>query len=133
MAHGKMFMYVWLLKYTIMQIERALINDRLRVPEVSWKFHIPTIYNFAVIYSWNFPSSLKVAYLLTVSIVFSVYKQNFTVQQLKNWNSYEYQNSSICYLCWSDHLFAIIQFAWLYLQAYYIKSKEVLTYADTYF
>ena len=119
MAHGKMFMYVWLLKYTIMQIERALINDRLRVSEVSWKFHIPTIY--------------KLAYLLTVSIVFSVYKQNFTVQQLKNWNSYEYQNSSICYLCWSDHLFAIIQFAWLYLQAYYIKSKEVLTYADTHF
>ena len=80
MAHGKMFMYVWLLKHTIMQIERALINDRLRVPEVSWKFHIPTIYNFAVIYSWNFPSSLKVAYLLTVSIIFSVYKPNFTVQ-----------------------------------------------------
>ena len=42
-------------------------------------------------------------------------------------------NISICYLCWSDHLFAIIQFAWLYLQAYYIKSKEVLTYADTHF
>ena len=80
MAHGKMFMYVWLLKYTIMQIERALINDCLRVSEVSWKFHIPIIYNFAVIYSWNFPSSLKVAYLLTVSIIFSVYKPNFTVQ-----------------------------------------------------
>ena len=33
-----------------MQIEEALINDRLRVEKVSWKFHIPTIHNFAVIY-----------------------------------------------------------------------------------
>ena len=33
-----------------MDIEKALINDRLRVSKVSWKFHSPTIYNFAVIY-----------------------------------------------------------------------------------
>ena len=33
-----------------MQIQKALINDRLRVPPVSWKFRIPNIYNFAVIY-----------------------------------------------------------------------------------
>ena len=32
-----------------MQIEIAVINDRLRVSKVSGKFHIPTIYNFAVI------------------------------------------------------------------------------------
>ena len=51
-----------------MQIEEALINDRLRVSEVSWKFHIPTIYK------------PKVSYFLTVSIVFSVYRQNFTAQ-----------------------------------------------------
>ena len=44
-----------------MQIEEALINDRLRVLKVSWKFCIPTIYNFAVVYSWNF-ISLKVAH-----------------------------------------------------------------------
>ena len=62
-----------------MQIEEALINDRLRVLKVSWKFCIPTIYNFAVVYSWNF-ISLKVAHLITVSIVFSVYKQNFKAQ-----------------------------------------------------
>ena len=37
-------------KGTVMQIEKALINDLLRVPEVSWKFGIPTIYNFALIY-----------------------------------------------------------------------------------
>ena len=55
-------------KGTARQIEKALINDRLRVPEVSWKFRIPTIYHFAVIYPW----------ILIVSIVFSVYKQNFT-------------------------------------------------------
>ena len=35
-------------KDTVMQIEIALINDRLRISKVSWKFRIPTIYNFAV-------------------------------------------------------------------------------------
>ena len=63
-----------------MQIEKALINDRLLVLKVSWKFRIPTIYNFVVIYRWKFLFSLKVAYFLTISIVFSVYKQNFTAQ-----------------------------------------------------
>ena len=57
-----------------------MINDRLRVSEVYWKFRFPTIYNFAVIYSWNLLFSWKVAYFLTVSIVFSVYKLNFTAQ-----------------------------------------------------
>ena len=63
-----------------MQIEKALINDRLRVSKVSWKFCIPTIYNFAVIYPWNLPFPEKVAYFLTVSIVVSVFKQNFSIQ-----------------------------------------------------
>ena len=35
---------------TVMQIEKAVIDDRLRASKVSWKFHIPTIFNFAVIY-----------------------------------------------------------------------------------
>ena len=38
------------LKGTFMQIEKAWINDRLRVSKVMWKFRIPTIYNFAVVY-----------------------------------------------------------------------------------
>ena len=33
------------------QIEKALINDCLRISKVSWTFHIPNIYNFAVIYA----------------------------------------------------------------------------------
>ena len=33
-----------------MQIEKALITDRLRVSKLSRKFRIPTMYNFAVIY-----------------------------------------------------------------------------------
>ena len=37
-------------KGTVMQIEKALINDRLRDLKVSLKFRIPAIYNFAVIY-----------------------------------------------------------------------------------
>ena len=36
-----------------MQIEKALINDRLRVLKVSWKFRISAIFNFAVIHLWN--------------------------------------------------------------------------------
>ena len=37
------------LKGTVMQIENALINNRLRVSKVSWKSRIPTIYNSGVI------------------------------------------------------------------------------------
>ena len=37
------------LKGTVIQIEKVLINDCLRVSKVSWKFHISTIFNFAVI------------------------------------------------------------------------------------
>ena len=40
-------------KGTVMQIEKALINNRLRVSKVSWKFRIQNIYNFLVIYPWN--------------------------------------------------------------------------------
>ena len=39
---------------TVMQIEKALINDRLRVSKVSRKCRIPTIYNFAVSYPGDF-------------------------------------------------------------------------------
>ena len=42
-----------LFKGTLMKIEKALINDCLRVLKVSWKFHIPTIHSFVVIYLWN--------------------------------------------------------------------------------
>ena len=63
------------IKGTVMQTGKALRNDRLRVSKASWKFRI--IYNFAVIYPWNL-FSWKLVYFLTVPIVFSVYKQNFT-------------------------------------------------------
>ena len=39
---------------TVMKIEKVLINDCLRVSKVSWKYHIPTFYNFALIYLWDF-------------------------------------------------------------------------------
>ena len=38
------------LKGTVMQIEKALINDRFHVLKAFSKFHIPAIHNFAVIY-----------------------------------------------------------------------------------
>ena len=63
-----------------MQIEKALINDRLPISNVFWKLRIPTIHNFAVIYPWNLQFFKKVDYFLTVSIGFSVYKQNFIAQ-----------------------------------------------------
>ena len=54
-----------------MQIEKTLINENLRVSKISWKFHIPTIYNFSVVYPWNLLLFKKVAYFLTISIVLS--------------------------------------------------------------
>ena len=63
-----------------MQIEKALINDRLRVSKVPCKLSILTIYNFVVIYLWNLLFPWKVAYFLTVFIVFNVYKQKFTTR-----------------------------------------------------
>ena len=36
-------------KGTVMQIEKAMINDRFCVLKVSRKFCVPTIYNFVVI------------------------------------------------------------------------------------
>ena len=39
-----------MLKDKIMQTEKALANDRVRVSEVSGKCCIPTIFNIAVIY-----------------------------------------------------------------------------------
>ena len=50
-------------------------NKWSRVLKVSWKFRIPTVYNFAVIYMRNLLFSYKVAYFLTMYIVFSVYEK----------------------------------------------------------
>ena len=41
------------IKGTVLQIEKALINDLLRISNVSWKFHILDIYKFAIIYPRN--------------------------------------------------------------------------------
>ena len=61
-----------------MQIEKTLINDLWKVSKVSQKFHIPTAYNFTIIYPWNLLFSWKLGYFLTFSIVFFIYKQDFT-------------------------------------------------------
>ena len=42
-----------MLKDTVMQIEKSVINDRLGVLKVSCIFNISTIYNLEVIYPWN--------------------------------------------------------------------------------
>ena len=72
-----------LFKGIVMQIEKALINDRLRVTKVSLKFPIPTIYKFEVICAWNVLCSKKVAFFLTVSIVFPVYDKTLRLNNLK--------------------------------------------------
>ena len=61
-------------KGTVRKIEKALINDRLRVSKKSWKFRIPTTHNFAKLYQWNLLFSLQVVDFLALSIVFSVHK-----------------------------------------------------------
>ena len=55
-------------KGTLMKIKKALINDCLRISEVTLKFRILTIYNFALIYQ----SNLSFSYFLTVSIFLCV-------------------------------------------------------------
>ena len=96
------------LKVYSCKLKKPLINDNLTISKVSWKFSIPTIYNFAVVYLWNLLFLKKAAYFLTLSIVFSVYKQNFTSQELKNLNSHECKNFIVCYLCWSDHVLLLL-------------------------
>ena len=63
-----------------MQIEKALKNIAYVFRTYPEKNFIQTIYNFVVIYPWNFLFHLKVAYFLTVSIAFSICKQIFTAQ-----------------------------------------------------
>ena len=58
---------------TVMQIEKALGNDPLLVSKVSWNF----AFQLFVILQQYLPVMLlswKVAYFLTVSVVFSIYK-----------------------------------------------------------
>ena len=49
-----------------MQIEKTQINDRLRVSKVFRKFHIPLIYNFAVI-------AREIAISLKSSLLFNTF------------------------------------------------------------
>ena len=46
-------MFSWNIKGTVMQIEKALINEYLRVSKAFLKFGVQTIYNFALIYPRN--------------------------------------------------------------------------------
>ena len=67
-----------------MQIEKALINDRWLVSKWSWKFCIPTSYNFAVIYPWNLQFSQKVTYFFTGTIIFLFINKTLRFNNLKN-------------------------------------------------
>ena len=63
-----------------MQIEKALINDHLRVLKVSWNFRILTVYNFCSNLHVKFAIFLEGSLLLNSFMVFSVYKHNFMAQ-----------------------------------------------------
>ena len=79
-------------KGTVMQIEKALINDRLRVSKIPCKFRIPIIYNFAVIVPWNFLFA-KVDCMLILSIFLFINK----VLRL---NNFKYESEiSMCVIC----------------------------------
>ena len=59
--------FVKILKGTVMQIEKGLINHRLRVSKISSIFRIPTIHNFAVIYPMQFICNFLKSSLLFIS------------------------------------------------------------------
>ena len=69
----------YFVKGTVMQIEKPLNSNRLSVLRCS-TFRISTIHNLQKFTHEICFFLKKVAYFLTVSIVFSVYKQNFTAQ-----------------------------------------------------
>ena len=58
-VHVQVLFYFHRIKGSVMQIEKALINDCLRVSDVSWKFHIPTIYKLYTNLLNQFAISLK--------------------------------------------------------------------------
>ena len=68
----------------VMQIEKALINDRLRVLKVFWKFRNSAVYNFAAVSPWNLLFSLKVVYFLTVSVVKTLRINNLKTRTATN-------------------------------------------------
>ena len=49
----------YFIKGAVMQIEKALINDRFRISKRSLKFRTSTIYNFAVIFTREIYCFLK--------------------------------------------------------------------------
>ena len=81
------------IKGSVMQIEKALINYIIHIMKIS---HSSYLWLCSLL-------PVKCAFFLKRSrhLAVSVYKQNLTVQKLKNKNSYEYENFSICYLYWS--------------------------------
>ena len=84
-------------------------------PTVPWKFLIPTIYSFAVNYPWNLIPFLKVASFLTVSIVFSVYKQNFfqfvfaQVSFNDIWINYACKRNFLQVTKWLDNAYSVVR------------------------
>ena len=66
-----------LLKVQPCKLKKHRLMMALHASKVFWKFRIPTSSHFTVIYPRSLLFSYKVAYFLTVSIVFSVYKPNF--------------------------------------------------------
>ena len=50
---GEVDLVLLVLKMQPCRLKKTLINDRFLVSKESWNFHIPTVYNFALIYPWN--------------------------------------------------------------------------------
>ena len=47
------FLKGFIIKGAVIEIKKSMINDRLHVSEVSWKFRVLVIHSFPVIYPWN--------------------------------------------------------------------------------
>ena len=93
------------IKGTVMQIEKSLINDCLLVSEVSWKFCIPIIYNFAVFAREICYFLIKQPTFQQILLPFLFINEALRLNKLKIQNKYECENFSFA-IC----VEAIIQF-----------------------
>ena len=83
-------------KGTVMQIEKSLKNDRLRVSKVSWKFCILTIYNFCS----NIP--VKFAIFLKSSLLFNSFN-NVEIRTAMN------AKISVFFICVEAMIYLLLQ------------------------
>ena len=113
-----------MIKGTVMQIEKALTNDRLHVSEVSWKFCIATIYNFVVIYPWNLLFFKKQTTFLHFMLSSLFINKTLQFNNLKPWAARNAKTS--VFVIWAKVIITLLLYNlhdWTF--------KVILTYMST--